>query len=247
MCRKLTAVTFILSVFLLPAFVAYGDTTLMDAAKRGSYKAVEELLKSGADVNAKDEYGATALMYAAFYSGNTETVELLLKHGANVNAKDTDNGTALMSAASGGKTEIAKLLLQHGANVNAKDKFGATALMYAAMEGHQPELVNILIEAGANVNTRDRDGGTALMRGAGSFGDDRSNNDDNASGIVSALLKAGAHVNLKMTGGVTKGWNALMFAEFAGNTKTISILRKAGASGKLTPKQREEYDKYIRD
>ena len=40
----------------------------------------------------------------------------------------------------------------------------------------------------------------------------------------------------------TKGWSAVMFAEYRGNTNTVSILRKAGASDKLTQKQRKKRD-----
>ncbi|MEM2908892.1 MAG: ankyrin repeat domain-containing protein [Candidatus Bilamarchaeaceae archaeon] len=57
------------------------NTQLLEAAKEGNTKEVEELLTKGVNVNAKNEYGTTALMWAA-YRGNTETVEMLKKYGA---------------------------------------------------------------------------------------------------------------------------------------------------------------------
>ncbi|MBR0257866.1 MAG: ankyrin repeat domain-containing protein, partial [Synergistaceae bacterium] len=97
-----------------------------------------------------------------------------------------------------------------------------------------------LISYGAYVNARDYGGNTALMEAA-------SCEDDNkASEIVHALIEAGAHINTKLISGVTKGWSAVMFAEFAGNTKTVSVLRKAGALGKLTAKQRQDYIEFLR-
>jgi ankyrin repeat protein len=48
-------------------------------------------LKAGTDVNAKDEYRKTALMFAVMVLDNTpEVVSLLLQNGADVNAKDKD-------------------------------------------------------------------------------------------------------------------------------------------------------------
>jgi hypothetical protein len=67
------------------------------------------LIDNGADVNAKDNDGWTALMYAAF-SGYTETAEVLIDNGADVNAKDNDGLTALMIAEGNDQTEIVNLL-----------------------------------------------------------------------------------------------------------------------------------------
>lgn len=240
---KLMIVTLILATFLLSAFGAYSDTArnvmnanLIEAAQNGDYKAVEALLKAGADVHAKNEQVGTVLM-CAVQEGHTETAELLLKHGADVNAKTNDGWTALTWANS---AEVAELLLKHGADVNAKSNYGYTALMCAAEQGRK-EVVNILISYGANVNARTHNGMTALMEAAD------YENDDKASEIVSTLIEAGAHVNTTMSidafvkgWGAVQGWSAVMFAEYQGNNKTVSILRKAGALGRLTPKQREK-------
>ena len=54
---------------------------------------VEKVIKEGADVNAKNDNGNTALHIAAF-KGNTDTVEALLAKGADVNAKNNNGYTA---------------------------------------------------------------------------------------------------------------------------------------------------------
>src|SRR5437588_6754931 len=61
---------------------------LLAAAGKGDAAAVKALLAKGADVNARNAYGATALSFAAD-KGHLEVVKLLLQHKADVNAKDT--------------------------------------------------------------------------------------------------------------------------------------------------------------
>ena len=101
-----------------------------DAIKQNDIEAVEVLLEEGVDVNAKDNYGATPLISAAFF-GYTEIAELLLEAGADPNIKDKDGWTPLMIAAMDGKTGVVKLLLKAGADPNAKNKEGETALYWA--------------------------------------------------------------------------------------------------------------------
>ncbi len=120
------------------------------------------LIGAGADVNAKNKRGYTALMLAT-QRGPIEIVKLLIEGGADVNVMSEDDPkpktkkdrvepslvfTALEIASRRGRTEIAKLLIDAGADVNARDYKGATALMWASNEGHT-EIVNLLKEAGA--------------------------------------------------------------------------------------------------
>ena len=81
---------------------------------------VQALVAKGANVNEKDKFGMTALMYV-FAKGHFSIVQALLDAGANVNMKDKNGLTALMRAAANGNTESVQALLAKGAKVNEKD------------------------------------------------------------------------------------------------------------------------------
>jgi hypothetical protein len=67
------------------------------AAKKGDTNRLESLLKAGAELEAKDPDGRTALMLAAQY-GRADTVRLLLAKGAHADARDTRGWNAYMLA-----------------------------------------------------------------------------------------------------------------------------------------------------
>ena len=90
------------------------DQELIDAAEDGDLAMVEALLSAGADVDAKNAAGVTALIYAAYY-GHTEVIEVLITAGADVNAKANNGATALMIAEAMGHTDIVEILKAAGA------------------------------------------------------------------------------------------------------------------------------------
>ena len=76
-----------------------GDLTLHFAARNGNEKCLEELIKSGVDVNVTDERGATPLMYAVRW-GQLGCTEALIRAGADVNiCNNIDHSTALAQVA----------------------------------------------------------------------------------------------------------------------------------------------------
>jgi ankyrin repeat protein len=85
---------------------------LLAAVEEDSEEKALAALNRGADVNARDQYGRTALMRA-----RENMARLLLKRGANVHLRDKYGATALFHASS----EKIELLLEHGADVNAKE------------------------------------------------------------------------------------------------------------------------------
>ena len=93
---------------------AVNDEEFIRICADGDTAKVEEAISNGANIDARNKYGRTALMFAAG-NGHIGIVELLLKHGADVNAKGNDGWTALMSAVSKRYTEITKLLYSYGA------------------------------------------------------------------------------------------------------------------------------------
>ena len=81
----------------IPAFAQDVNAQLIEAAQNGQAEEVQALLEGGADVDAKDEAGMTALMWAAL-GGNTDTVKVLLDAGADVSVKDRQGTTARLWA-----------------------------------------------------------------------------------------------------------------------------------------------------
>lgn len=141
--------------------IKLNDKEFLRLCNSGNAEKIKEAVMNGANVNAKDNDGWTALMLIA-YDGNKKAAEVLVKYGTDVNAGDKNGVTALMKAVSKGYNEIAALLLAHEANVNAKDKDGNTALMLVAREG-RVELAELLLKHNADVNAEDNFGMTALM------------------------------------------------------------------------------------
>ena len=70
-----------------------GRTPLFEAGAAGNLKAMNDLLKAGADVNAQDFEGDT-LLHRAGYGDNVELVKWLLRHGANPKIKNVHGKTA---------------------------------------------------------------------------------------------------------------------------------------------------------
>jgi len=92
---------------------------------------VKLLLERGAKLEAVDENGSNALMFASSYAP-PNVVKLLLEKGANVNKQDEKGITALMRAAKQDRTDVIRILVEAGANVSIKDKRGKTASTYAS-------------------------------------------------------------------------------------------------------------------
>ena len=198
---------------------------LFDIAKASCEEDGGELiLKAGANINAKDADGMTALMHAASFARDKVT-KLLLKHGADVKIRDSSGKTALMYAADHEKDDVAKLLLEHGADVNAKDKSGNTALMFAA-DHQKDDVARLLLEHGADVNAKDKSGNTALMFAAGQEEQYIIIENDK---VVRLLLEHGAEVDAKNESGET----ALMVAASNGYEKNVTLLLEHGADADL--------------
>lgn len=140
--------------------------TLLDAVGAGDVDRARRLLAAGADCNARNADGATALMLAA-HAGRLDLVNALLAAGADVNATDGRGWGALMKAAHNaeldrGFADVAQALIDAGANVEAPIGFGIRPLMLAAGYG-ETAVVETLLRAGADVLARNEGGYTALM------------------------------------------------------------------------------------
>ncbi|MBQ6655941.1 MAG: ankyrin repeat domain-containing protein [Ottowia sp.] len=153
-----------------------------------SSKRIERLLMDGANPNAADKEGKTALMHAVSPWGKIDAVNPLIAAGAEVNAADNNGKTALMHAVSDSYIPAVELLIAAGADANARDNDGKTALMHvkiptiidqtsdqsgaSAALGLAEMNIKLLLDAGADVNAADNEGKTALALAQESGGDD---------------------------------------------------------------------------
>jgi tetratricopeptide (TPR) repeat protein len=157
---KLSTLIILFCMCLAPtAYAGELENKLMSEAINNNAKEVRALAEKGANVNAKDSDGATALIWAAYY-GNTDVVRVLIEKGADVNAGNNKKQTALHLAADKGHTNIARLLVDKGADVNAKDMFNDTAALIADKQNH-PQTAAAIRRQGGGSAQKDFD---ALIR-----------------------------------------------------------------------------------
>jgi ankyrin repeat protein len=191
------------------------DVSLFNAAAKGDLDRVRVCIAAGADVNAKQGNGATALLLAA-EEGHTKVVQALLAAGADVNASMSVGATALMLAAQNGHLEVASALLSARADVNARTTSGHTALMCASQDEGHLDLARLLLASKADVNAKKRDGTTALLIASMA---------DHAD-IVQALLASGADPNATDNEGLT----ALIASSAKDSVRVVKALLAAGAN-----------------
>ena len=123
---------------------------------RGDRADVLAMIKQGADVNAPQGDGVTALHWAARH-GDADLVTALVAAGANARAETRFGAyTPLHLAAERGSAPIVKALVAAGAVVDAKTSTGATPLMFAAAAGDTGAIA-ALLDGGANVNAKEND------------------------------------------------------------------------------------------
>ena len=128
--------------------------TPLHAAIRGRHvEVVRYLVERGADVNARDRDGASALNYAAWW-GPAEVVALLVDGGADVRTDVDGRGRSpLHMAALRDQAGIAALLIARGASVDGHHPDGYTPLHIAVSRG-QPAVVRALLDGGADPDAR---------------------------------------------------------------------------------------------
>lgn len=190
--------------------------TIHQAACLGQLEKVKQLLAEGAEVDALDPQGWTALRWAA-QEGHVDVVQLLLAHGADINGK-SDGGVPLIEAMERRHSDVAAVLIMNGAKLNvASDRYAKTLLEMAASSGRR-DLAELLISKGAAAET-DRGPISQAMISAAEAG---------RKDMVEFFFARGADVNAK--GGT--GWTALHCAAEFGHADIAQLLIARGADVK---------------
>ena len=167
--------------------VAVFDSPVADAAMRRDVDAVRSLIEQGADVNAAQGDGMTALHWAAEL-GDLEMANMLIQAGANVKAGTRiGHYTPLHLASKAGSAEVVGALIEAGSDVRVRaTNSGARPLHFAARSG-SGAAVAALIGAGADPNAREAQWQQTPLIYAASYG---------RSEAVRALIAGGADPEL---------------------------------------------------
>jgi ankyrin repeat protein len=195
----------------------------MWAARAGKTEAATIFLENDAEVNAVNEFGATA-MHEAVDGNHAEVVQVLCERHANPNMQDGRGNTPLMLAARSGHVEVIRVLMDGPVAVELEhqNKAGQTALTWAVVNGHI-KVVRLLMSLGSDPMTLDADGRGILAITA-------STGQEN---LMKAMLESilGASTPDKLTQSMQKA--ALMFSQQdnAGNTCLMAAVRHSGVRG----------------
>ncbi|MCR9142084.1 MAG: ankyrin repeat domain-containing protein [bacterium] len=126
---------------------ASGQTAVHIAWFRGRLDILRKLVAAGADVNLRNRYGTSVLLYAVHSGTEKQRKEIpqLLALGARADLRGMHGRTALWWAARLGQTELVELFIRRGATANPVDDYGASALQEARKAGHDQTAQLILI------------------------------------------------------------------------------------------------------
>ncbi|KAI8811063.1 ankyrin repeat-containing domain protein [Cladochytrium replicatum] len=194
-------------------------TLLMLVAEKLSASQATCLIEGGADVNAKDKNGQTALMYTTKndVGGGEDVAICLLKHEASVDVLDKDGNNVLFKELSReswkSSAQVCLLLLKNGSKIMGMSSLGETTL-HLAVNKNDAALIRILILSGADINAKDNFGKTPLLRSIEQYCDDAGK----------ALVEAGADTSIRDE----EGFDALLSAIRRGSLDAVKMICEHG-------------------
>jgi uncharacterized protein len=224
-------VAILLSAAFLLSATPPANEFLFQAASNGDLDRVRTLLDQGANVNAAQGDGMSALHLAA-RAGEVTMADVLIGAGAKLETKTRlGEHRPLHVASASGRSGVVSLLVAAGADVNALTTTGAAPVHFAAASG-SADAVAALLSGGAEVDVREPVWGqTALMFAAAA----------GRTEAIEVLLEKGANPALtaKVVDVVER--DKADRAERRKRNERIAALRDPKAAEKL--KEREEAEK----
>ncbi|TGO60422.1 hypothetical protein BELL_1203g00030 [Botrytis elliptica] len=126
-----------------------------------SFRVINELLSHGADLEARDQYGDTALHHALF-NGSLKAAMILVFAGANVSSISGKKRSPIQLSLAYCTPNIVSLLHKFGASLET-DMYSRGDLLSVAIQRSSPEMVHALMKLGVNLNTEDQTGVPVLL------------------------------------------------------------------------------------
>ena len=183
----------------LPAAPAHAASPLADAIQNGRLDEADRLLDAGADINATQSDGSTALLWAV-YRNESRLAERLIDAGADVTMANRFGASPLVEAVKTANLALTAMLLDAGADADSPNADGQTALMLATRTG-SVALATLLLDRGADVNAVEIwRGQTALMWAV----------DQGFADLARVLIERGADVGAR---GFHNDWAAQVTSE----------------------------------
>ncbi|XP_071085033.1 serine/threonine-protein phosphatase 6 regulatory ankyrin repeat subunit A-like [Haliotis cracherodii] len=183
----------------------------------------EILLRGVADIESRDEDGATPVMLAAA-QGHKEVFDLLVNQGCNLNVRNSDNHNILHAACSSDNAQIVEDILSRKIDhINSRTSNGLTAVMVAAANG-QKKVYDLLARKGCDLSVVDYMGDNILHAACAS---------DNVNFVNCILSRDLADIE-------SRGENRLtpvMFAAVSGQRKVFDLLVRKGCDLSVTSDQ----------
>ncbi len=160
------------------------------------------LLDLGANVNAKDGYGRTAL-FIICSKCDEPTLEITkyLRLGGDINSRTRSGRTALFEAV-GLSLNKTKALIKHGIDINAQDENGATALIESIKSAPDKSIVEFLLLNHADPNIGDNNGETALHHLA-KLNTQSANHSAHLKALATLLIQQEVDIHIKNNNGKT--------------------------------------------
>ena len=205
-----------------------------EAVRMDDYIKAALCFERGANINALDGFGDTALL-AATRSGKVTMVVILLSKGADFHVKDTSGYTPLLWAVLNNHKSIVTLLLEKGASIDDKDALGNTPLLLAAELWHH-EIVELLLNKGADSITQNIHALTPLQQTGQKNSLERSIRNLEPKLLSAAQAGDSKRIVYLLNLGVTlhvqdkEGKTALHLAAQNGHKEVVSLLIDRGAN-----------------
>uniref|UniRef100_A0A8D2MFL1 Ankyrin repeat and death domain containing 1A n=1 Tax=Zonotrichia albicollis TaxID=44394 RepID=A0A8D2MFL1_ZONAL len=198
-----------------------GDTLLQsekefhDAAKRNDTARMEELIRRGVDIKAKNNFGMNALLLSAWF-GHLRVLQILVNAGAKINRVNRNGRNLLHCAAQRGHIQVMEFIMEDLEDmcVDETDKMDRTAFHLAAEHG-QLEVVEFLIRLGCSHSAKDKEENTALHLAA----------KNGHLSVLEKIIDVGVDLDEKNSEGLT----ALHLAAEGGHSHCVKLLVEVGA------------------